>query len=121
MGMGVSFAEAFVKSQIGAGVILPDSGNAFLSVRDADKPRAVQVAKALVDLRFDLVATRGTAAAIAAAGLPVKTVNKVTEARRHIVDMIKNREIAIVINTVESVAMPLLTRALFVRMLWLKT
>src|SRR5690625_7258591 len=76
MGVGRSFAEAFVKSQIGAGVILPDSGNAFLSVRDADKPRAVQVAKALVDLGFDLVATRGTAAAIAAAGLPVKTVNK---------------------------------------------
>lgn len=101
MGVGRSFAEAFVKSQIGAGVILPDSGNAFLSVRDADKPRAVQVAKALVDLGFDLVATRGTAAAIAAAGLPVKTVNKVTEGRPHIVDMIKNREIAIVINTVE--------------------
>src|SRR5690625_4735835 len=101
MGMGVSFAEDLVKSQIGAGVILPDSGNALLSVRDADKPRAVQVAKALVDLGFDLVATRGTAAAIAAAGLPVKTVNKVTEGRPHIVDMIKNREIAIVINTVE--------------------
>ncbi|HLR29315.1 MAG TPA: carbamoyl-phosphate synthase large subunit [Paenalcaligenes sp.] len=101
MGVGRSFAEAFVKSQIGAGVILPESGNAFLSVRDADKPRAVQVAKALVDLGFDLVATRGTAAAIAQAGLPVNIVNKVTEGRPHIVDMIKNREIVIVINTVE--------------------
>src|SRR5690625_7061766 len=101
MGVGRRYAESFDKSQIGAGVILPDSGNAFLSVLDADKPRAVQVAKALVDLGFDLVATRGTAAAIAAAGLPVKTVNKVTEGRPHIVDMIKNREIAIVINTVE--------------------
>src|SRR5690625_2223623 len=101
MGVGRSFAEAFVKSQIGAGVILPESGNAFLSVRDADKPRAVQVAKALVELGFDLVATRGTAAAIAQAGLPVNIVNKVTEGRPHIVDMIKNREIVIVINTVE--------------------
>lgn len=101
MGVGRSFAEAFVKSQIGAGVELPESGNAFLSVRDADKPRAVQVAKALVDLGFDLVATRGTAAAIAEAGLPVRMVNKVTEGRPHIVDMIKNREIVIVINTVE--------------------
>jgi len=101
MGVGRSFAEAFVKSQIGAGVILPESGNAFLSVRDADKPRAVEIAKELVDLGFDLVATRGTAAAIAAAGLPVQTVNKVTEGRPHIVDMIKNREIVIVINTVE--------------------
>lgn len=101
MGVGRSFAEAFVKSQIGAGVILPESGNAFLSVRDADKPRAVQVAKALIDLGFDLVATRGTAAAIAQAGLPVNIVNKVTEGRPHIVDMIKNREIVIVINTVE--------------------
>ncbi len=101
MGVGRSFAEAFVKSQIGAGVELPESGKAFLSVRDADKPRAVQVAKALVELGFDLVATRGTAAAIAEAGLPVQKVNKVTEGRPHIVDMIKNREIVIVINTVE--------------------
>ncbi|HLS22077.1 MAG TPA: carbamoyl-phosphate synthase large subunit [Paenalcaligenes sp.] len=101
MGVGRSFAEAFVKSQIGAGVILPEKGNAFLSVRDADKPRAVELAQKLVDLGFDLVATRGTAAAIKQAGLPVLRVNKVTEGRPHIVDMIKNREIAIVINTVE--------------------
>lgn len=101
MGVGRSFAEAFVKSQIGAGVILPEKGNAFLSVRDADKPRAVELAQKLVDLGFDLVATRGTAAAIKQAGLPVLRVNKVTEGRPHIVDLIKNREIVIVINTVE--------------------
>jgi len=101
MGVGRSFAEAFVKSQLAADVILPESGNVFLSVRDADKARAVQVARELVELGFDLVATRGTAAAIEQAGLPVRVVNKVTEGRPHIVDKIKNNEIVMVINTVE--------------------
>jgi len=73
----------------------------FLTVKNGDKPRAVEVARQLVALGFELVATRGTAAAIAEAGVPVQTVNKVTEGRPHIVDMIKNNEIALVINTVE--------------------
>ncbi|TAM89629.1 MAG: carbamoyl-phosphate synthase large subunit [Candidimonas sp.] len=101
MGVGESFAEAFVKSQLAAGASLPESGVAFISVRDQDKPLAAAVAKGLVDLGFSVVATRGTAAAIEAAGLHVQVVNKVTEGRPHIVDMIKNGEISMVINTVE--------------------
>ena len=101
MGVGRSFAEAFVKSQLAAGIRLPHSGTAFISVKPYDRPGAVEVARALTDLGFRLVATRGTASAIEAAGLPVKVINKVTEGRPHIVDMIKNNEIALVINTVE--------------------
>jgi carbamoyl-phosphate synthase large subunit len=105
MGVGLTFGEAFVKSQLGAGTKLPRPTDAvrkvFLTVKNADKPRAVEVARHLVDHGFELVATKGTAAAIAAAGLPVVAVNKVTEGRPHVVDMIKNNEIALVINTVE--------------------
>ena len=109
MGVGKTFGEAFVKSQLGAGTKLPrpfkadgtPAGKVFLTVKNGDKPRAVEVARQLVALGFELVATRGTAAAIAAAGVPVKVVNKVTEGRPHIVDMIKNNEIVLVINTVE--------------------
>lgn len=101
MGVGKTFGEAFVKSQLGAGVKLPSSGKAFLSVKPSDKDRAVIVAKNLVDLGFSVVATKGTAAHISAAGIPVSVVNKVVEGRPHIVDMIKNNEIALVINTVE--------------------
>jgi carbamoyl-phosphate synthase large subunit len=101
MGVGKTFGEAFVKSQLGAGVKLPESGKVFLSVKASDKPRAVQVAKDLVAIGFSVVATKGTAAAISAAGIPVATVNKVVEGRPHVVDMIKNNEIALVINTVE--------------------
>ena len=101
MGVGKTFGEAFVKSQLGAGVKLPTSGKVFLSVKASDKPRAVQVAKELVEMGFSVVATKGTAAAIHAAGIPVETVNKVAEGRPHVVDMIKNNEIALVINTVE--------------------
>ncbi len=101
MGVGKTFGEAFVKSQLGAGTKLPRSGKAFLTVKNNDKPRAVEVARQLVGLGFELVATKGTAAAISAAGVPCVTVNKVTEGRPHIVDMIKNNEIALVINTVE--------------------
>ncbi|HLS43212.1 MAG TPA: carbamoyl-phosphate synthase large subunit [Paenalcaligenes sp.] len=101
MGVGRSFGEAFVKSQMAASVKLPASGRAFISVRDADKAEAVQVAKGLIELGFSIAATRGTAAAMTEAGLKVDTVNKVTEGRPHIVDMIKNGEIALVINTVE--------------------
>ncbi|MFA5680146.1 MAG: carbamoyl-phosphate synthase large subunit [Hydrogenophaga sp.] len=101
MGVGKTFGEAFVKSQLGAGTRLPTSGKVFLTVKNGDKPRAVVVARDLHALGFELVATRGTAAAIDAAGIPVKTVNKVAEGRPHIVDMIKNDEIVMVINTVE--------------------
>ena len=109
MGVGKTFGEAFVKSQLGAGTKLPrpfkadgtPADKVFLTVKNGDKPRAVEVARQLVALGFELVATRGTAAAIAAAGVPVKVVNKVTEGRPHIVDMIKNNEIVLVINTVE--------------------
>ncbi|MBU3707520.1 MAG: carbamoyl-phosphate synthase large subunit [Burkholderiaceae bacterium] len=101
MGVGKTFGEAFVKSQLGAGVRLPTAGKVFLSVKNSDKPRAVHIARSLVEIGFTIVATKGTAAAIAAAGIAVQTVNKVAEGRPHIVDMIKNNEIALVINTVE--------------------
>ena len=101
MGVGTTFAEAFVKSQLAAGVKLPKSGRVFLSVKDSDKAKAIEIAKHLHQAGFQLVATRGTAHAIEAAGLPVQSVNKVTEGRPHIVDMIKNDEIALIINTVE--------------------
>ena len=101
MGVGASFGEAFVKSQMAAGEKLPSAGKVFVSVRDADKPRTVEIARALARLGFTLVATRGTAAALAAAGLEVIPVNKVAEGRPHIVDMIKNGEIVLIVNTVE--------------------
>jgi carbamoyl-phosphate synthase large subunit len=101
MGVGKTFGEAFVKSQLGAGTKLPTSGRVFLTVKNNDKLRAVEVARALVALKFELVATKGTAAAINAAGIVCGVVNKVTEGRPHVVDMIKNNEIVLVINTVE--------------------
>ena len=101
MGVGKTFAEAFVKSQIAAGTRLPKGGKAFISVKQADKVKAVQAARELADLGFSLVATRGTAHAIAGAGLPVSPVNKVTEGRPHIVDMIKNGDISFICNTVD--------------------
>jgi carbamoyl-phosphate synthase large subunit len=101
MGVGETFGEAFVKSQMAASVNLPESGTVFISVKNADKPKAVQVARGLHGLGFKVVATRGTAAAIQEAGIPVILVNKVAEGRPHIVDMLKNGEISLVINTVE--------------------
>jgi carbamoyl-phosphate synthase large subunit len=101
MGVGDTFAEAFVKSQLGAGTRLPSGGKAFISVRREDRARVVEIAQALADLGFHLVATRGTAAALQAAGLDVMPVNKVTEGRPHIVDMIKNGEISFIVNVVE--------------------
>jgi carbamoyl-phosphate synthase large subunit len=101
MGVGESFGEAFVKSQLAAGVKLPRSGRAFISVKNADKARVIEVSKMLAELGFELVATRGTAAALTAAGVTVATVNKVAEGRPHIVDMLVNDEIQIVVNTVE--------------------
>ncbi|MDO9090596.1 MAG: carbamoyl-phosphate synthase large subunit [Burkholderiaceae bacterium] len=101
MGVGKTFGEAFVKSQLGAGTKLPRSGKVFLTVKNSDKPRAVEVARQLAEQGFEILATKGTAAAISAAGIACVTVNKVTEGRPHVVDMIKNDEIALVINTVE--------------------
>ncbi|GGY08068.1 carbamoyl-phosphate synthase large subunit [Paludibacterium paludis] len=101
MGVGRSFAEAFVKSQLGAGDSLPRIGKVFLSLRESDKAGAVQVARDLQKLGFGVCATRGTAKALTEAGLVVQAVNKVTEGRPHIVDMIKNGEIALVVNTVD--------------------
>jgi carbamoyl-phosphate synthase large subunit len=101
MGVGDSFAEAFAKSQIGAGEVLPQGGNVFLSVREDDKPYVADMARELIELGFEVVATSGTARVIEAAGLKVRRVNKVTEGRPHIVDMIKNDEIRLVINTTE--------------------
>ena len=101
MGIGRSFGEAFAKSQMAAGAALPRSGRAFISVRDGDKASAAEIARALHDFGFDLVATRGTAQAVEAAGIPCKHVNKVKEGRPHIVDMIKNDEIDLIINTTE--------------------
>ena len=109
MGVGKTFGEAFVKSQIGAGTKLPrpsavpgeSSGKVFISVKGSDKPRAIEVARALSAMGFAVLATKGTAASINAAGVSCTSVNKVTEGRPHIVDMIKNNEIVMVIHTVE--------------------
>ena len=109
MGVGKTFGEAFVKSQMGAGTKLPKpfksmgepSGKVFVSVKQSDKPRAVEIARGLAAMKFELIATKGTAAAINAAGISCAVVNKVAEGRPHIVDMIKNNEIALVITTVE--------------------
>jgi carbamoyl-phosphate synthase large subunit len=101
MGVGRSFGEAFVKSQLAAGTKLPKGGKAFISVRPADKVKAVDVARQLHELGFALLATKGTAASIAAASIPVTAVNKVNEGRPHVVDMIKNNEISLIVNTVE--------------------
>src|SRR5690554_2682638 len=101
MGIGDCFAEAFAKSQLGASEVLPTSGTVFINVREDDKPFVADMARELVDLGFEIVATAGTAQVIEAAGLPVRRVNKVTEGRPHIVDMIKNDETRRVTNTTE--------------------
>jgi len=101
MGAGQSFGEAMLKSQLGAGSRLPAKGTVLLTVKDSDKSRAVQVATDLHALGFQIVATKGTAAAIAAAGVPVKSVNKVKDGRPHIGDMIKAAEIQLVFTTVD--------------------
>jgi carbamoyl-phosphate synthase large subunit len=101
MGVGKSFAEAFVKSQLAAGDKLPRTGKVFLSVRQSDKNGAVDVARELQRLGFGVCATRGTAKTLAEAGIVVQVVNKVNEGRPHIVDMIKNGEIDVLVNTVD--------------------
>ncbi|MEK6667730.1 MAG: carbamoyl-phosphate synthase large subunit [Pseudomonadota bacterium] len=101
MGVGETFGEAMLKSQLGAGSRLPTKGTVCISVKDGDKQRAVAVARELVALGFNVVATKGTAAAIAAAGVPVKPVNKVKDGRPHIADAIKAGEIQLVFTTVD--------------------
>ena len=101
MGVGRSFGEAYAKAQLASGVVLPRQGSALLSVRDRDKDGAVQLAKILDERGFDLVATHGTARHLAAAGVSCRRANKVREGRPHIVDMIKNGEIDLIVNTTE--------------------
>jgi len=101
MGAGRSFGEAMLKSQLGAGSRLPTKGNVCITVKNGDKARAVAVARDLHAMGFGLVATKGTAAAIAEAGIPVKPVNKVKDGRPHIVDMVKAGEIQLVFTTVD--------------------
>jgi carbamoyl-phosphate synthase large subunit len=101
MGVGRNFGEAFAKSQLAAGTDLPKSGIAFLSVRDVDKLAAADVARDLVALGFELLATYGTAQVIIDAGISCTVVNKVQESRPHIVDRIKNDEISFIVNTTE--------------------
>ncbi|MEQ1487743.1 MAG: carbamoyl-phosphate synthase large subunit [Methylotenera sp.] len=101
MGIGATFAEAFLKSQLGASTKLPEGGRAFISVRKEDYNKVVEIGHALHDLGFDLVATKGTATALTANGLKVTSVNKVAEGRPHIVDMIKNGDISFIVNVTE--------------------
>ncbi len=99
MGLDTSFERAFAKAQLGAGVVLPESGCVFVSVKDADKKGLPLLARRLTEMGFSILATKGTAARIRDAGFPVKTVNKVLEGRPHCVDAIRSREIQLVINT----------------------
>ncbi len=101
MGVGETFGEAFAKAALAAGVILPKSGRAFLSVKESDRPGVGAVGRALTDLGFKLVATRGTAKALLAAGVETDVVNKVAEGRPHVVDMLKNEQIDLIVNTTE--------------------
>ncbi|MDG1453200.1 MAG: carbamoyl-phosphate synthase large subunit [Methylophilaceae bacterium] len=101
MGVGSTFAEAFVKSQLGASIKLPQGGKAFISVRNEDHQNVVDIAQDLQKLGFELVATKGTARALTDNGLTVKAVNKVAEGRPHVVDMIKNNEIDFIVNVTE--------------------
>ncbi|HEY6008472.1 MAG TPA: carbamoyl-phosphate synthase large subunit [Geobacteraceae bacterium] len=99
IGIDDTFAKAFAKAQLGAGVRLPTGGKVFISVRDADKKHVVSIAQKLYNAGFHMVATRGTASYLQEKGVPVQVINKVLEGRPHIVDAIKNGDIALVINT----------------------
>jgi carbamoyl-phosphate synthase large subunit len=101
MGVGRSFGEAYAKAQLASGVMLPRQGTALLSVRERDKEGAVELGRILADMGFELVATHGTAKVLAGAGVSCRRVNKVREGRPHIVDMIKNGEIDLIVNTTE--------------------
>ncbi len=99
MGVGLNFGEAFAKAQLSAGQALPDKGSVFLSVNDRQKPEAVEVARKFAELGFSIVATRGTAFALRAAGIACKTALKVNEGRPNAVDLIKAGELSLIINT----------------------
>ncbi|MDJ0794781.1 MAG: carbamoyl-phosphate synthase large subunit [Woeseiaceae bacterium] len=101
MGVGRTFGEAYAKAQLASGVTLPRHGAALLSVRERDKDGAIELGRILEDMGFDLIATHGTAKALAKAGVSCRRVNKVREGRPHIVDMIKNGEIDLIVNTTE--------------------
>jgi carbamoyl-phosphate synthase large subunit len=101
MGTGRTFGEAYAKAQAASGVTLPTRGVCLLSVRDRDKPGAVELARMLIARGFEIVATDGTAKALAEAGIACRRANKVREGRPHIVDMIKNDEIQLIVNTTE--------------------
>ncbi|HVN41750.1 MAG TPA: carbamoyl-phosphate synthase large subunit [Steroidobacteraceae bacterium] len=101
MGTGRSFGEAYAKAQAASGVVIPTRGVCLISVRDRDKPGAVDLARRLIDRGFEIVATHGTADDIERAGLSCRRANKVREGRPHIVDMIKNDEISLIVNTTE--------------------
>jgi carbamoyl-phosphate synthase large subunit len=101
MGVGETFAEAYGKAELGASDEIPSSGCAFVSVRERDKDQVPALVEKLISLGFSLVATKGTAMVISAAGFPVEMVNKVKEGRPHIVDMIKSDKINLIINTTE--------------------
>jgi carbamoyl-phosphate synthase large subunit len=101
MGIGLTFAEAFAKGQLAVGENISNSGLAFISVRDEDKAEAVKVARELANIGFLLCATHGTARALKDAGLECRGVNKVREGQPHIVDMLKNDEIDLIVNTTE--------------------
>ncbi len=101
MGVGRTFGEAYAKAQLASGVILPRQGTALLSVRERDKESSIELGKLLHDMGFDIVATHGTAESLAKAGVSCRRANKVREGRPHIVDMIKNGEIDLIVNTTE--------------------
>jgi carbamoyl-phosphate synthase large subunit len=101
MGTGNTFGEAYAKAQAASGVILPTRGLCFISVRDRDKPGAVVLAQMLIARGFEIAATGGTAAVLEQAGVTCRRVNKVREGRPHVVDMIKNDEVALIVNTTE--------------------
>jgi carbamoyl-phosphate synthase large subunit len=101
MGIDADFATAFAKSQLGAGTRLPDGGKLFVSVKDSDKPHILPAVRQMLDLGFGVCATGGTARYLANEGVAVEQINKVAEGRPHIVDKIKDGEIALIFNTTE--------------------
>ena len=101
MGIGESFGEAFGKAQEAASMILPSNGTVFVSVKDEDKPYIMDIVKSLQDSNFHVLATGGTAGYLQARGIDCSAVNKVTEGRPHVVDMIKNNGIDLIINTTQ--------------------
>ncbi len=101
MGVDESFGAAFLKSQIAAGVTLPDAGVCFISVKSSDKEAVTPIARDLADMGFKLIATRGTAAYLSEHGVNVEVINKVLEGRPHVVDSMTNGDVQLIFNTTE--------------------